>query len=959
MFSNYDSSSLPTSPIQGSFEKNPDDLPLEIPELPHVPHFSHIENEKSEDDRDLKDSLSNDMYLKDEPAQLLETVIDNDLNEISYSDIADTKSLQSDACSNLQSKNLTKNHTKLHNSDNSSNSNDIMSRSESLPSLVFSAESLNCDFNQLEDYDEFQPNHEDVESNLPSLKFDSISDTKSQSSDLEETNISAECENDEVRDARDTSVCDFKFEVNLTKSVVSAEQNVDEMMDDFVEYELEMHDDSVKDENKFAADFSQFEDFSNSNDQLRSVECLRESKIDTLDLQNTVTSDDLNVEDVDDEFGEFNDFNDFSQPQAYVSSSTSFTMNIEELSAKIKPLLDSLFPKSDSDSEDCSYCGLDLSNDTINILKDFENSKALDHQWSSSVGKSSLVTALGIDSRNILYGGKWNSSMPRFAANLGFSPLEPIKPNGTSGAISNSSVSSEIPAAQFDWNSSGLTNPLDASHAHTLLLDLEQLEVVANLDKIKLDSSTCSSTIPATSNRTNNSMSSPNNHYIHNCNTDGIGYQYNGDLYGNSWTYSCETNIKTLDTNTNNFGLFDQFLDIRVQEILHKSSSTENQPSRAELDWNSTKAESANITPTAVLGNIHTPLTKMNTKNFIDAAKKKKNGDSDIPIDNEIESVRTETDRVLFLFVSDLCSGKTESKLRVGKAINVFVRYGYLSISMKVISYNDTEQWLFKEPTNNVFRGVDGLAVTTEENEPGSFHGDFHMEFCDNRKQLFQAYFRDFTIERLDNPWQAFTGGWHLEVAARKLGINSSFIKGDFCYVLVRVSRFRETGRLSRPIPPNQLLYEDVSARIRNMTIGDTTSTVQFMNSFGTHYIDSYVTGNSLYQVFVYSKQNYKHIKERLKARGVAALSRLDLYNYFAPWYAEHLGQIRSASGNATIEAWAHKKLRLSYYLFTYEPEKREWFQEIIDNYLKLWESSVRRLLFVFKAPLKSETQVK
>lgn len=63
------------------------------------------------------------------------------------------------------------------------------------------------------------------------------------------------------------------------------------------------------------------------------------------------------------------------------------------------------------------------------------------------------------------------------------------------------------------------------------------------------------------------------------------------------------------------------------------------------------------------------------------------------------------------------------------------------------------------------FQGIDALAVTTEENQPGSFHGDFHMEFCDNRKQLFQAYFRDFTIERLDNPWQAFTGGWHLEVS--------------------------------------------------------------------------------------------------------------------------------------------------------------------------------------------------
>lgn len=126
------------------------------------------------------------------------------------------------------------------------------------------------------------------------------------------------------------------------------------------------------------------------------------------------------------------------------------------------------------------------------------------------------------------------------------------------------------------------------------------------------------------------------------------------------------------------------------------------------------------------------------------------------------------------------------------------------------------------------------------------------MEFCDNKRQLFQAYFRDFTIEQLDSPWEAFTGGWHLEIAARKLGISSEFIKKDFCYVLVRVSRFRETGRLAREIPANQVLFEDVSQRIRNVTPGDTTATVQFMNNVGTHYINSYVTGNSLYQVSVF-----------------------------------------------------------------------------------------------------------
>lgn len=58
----------------------------------------------------------------------------------------------------------------------------------------------------------------------------------------------------------------------------------------------------------------------------------------------------------------------------------------------------------------------------------------------------------------------------------------------------------------------------------------------------------------------------------------------------------------------------------------------------------------------------------------------------------------------IFLLINRMCLGKDESRLRVGKTINVFVRYGYLGISMKVISYNDTERWLFKEPTNNVFQ---------------------------------------------------------------------------------------------------------------------------------------------------------------------------------------------------------------------------------------------------------------
>lgn len=251
------------------------------------------------------------------------------------------------------------------------------------------------------------------------------------------------------------------------------------------------------------------------------------------------------------------------------------------------------------------------------------------------------------------------------------------------------------------------------------------------------------------------------------------------------------------------------------------------------------------------------------------------------------------------------------------------------------------------------------------------------MEFCENRRQLFQAYFRDFSIERMDKPWEAFTGGWFPDNAAKKLGINTSFIQGDYSYVLVRVVRFRETGRLNAEIPVHQPLEPDVRSRMDQLQIGNITSAVRFMEDVGTHYVNSYTTGNSLYQVFVYSRKNYSMIKERIKSKGLNGLSKLDLYNYFAPWFAAHLGQIRSASANATVERWARRKLQYEYYVVKYvtllklhgnstllrsldsllgndailqldlkslkpifreEPEKESWYHEVLDNNVKLWE---------------------
>ncbi|XP_018577085.1 torso-like protein [Anoplophora glabripennis] len=195
------------------------------------------------------------------------------------------------------------------------------------------------------------------------------------------------------------------------------------------------------------------------------------------------------------------------------------------------------------------------------------------------------------------------------------------------------------------------------------------------------------------------------------------------------------------------------------------------------------------------------------------------------------------------------------SELKVGRSIDIFTRYGYLSLSMKVVPRNGTE-WIFREPTVNIFSNLDRitnipLLDRVPKKQKRVFDGDFHMEFCDNVRQLLQAYFRDFSFEKLDKPWRAFTSSWAPEALAKHLGINSSFVIKDHCYVLVRLSRFRETVKLDR-IPNNVHLVDDVAKEIDNIKSGDVASVLDFISKYGSHYIHSYVTGNSLYQVNTY-----------------------------------------------------------------------------------------------------------
>lgn len=64
---------------------------------------------------------------------------------------------------------------------------------------------------------------------------------------------------------------------------------------------------------------------------------------------------------------------------------------------------------------------------------------------------------------------------------------------------------------------------------------------------------------------------------------------------------------------------------------------------------------------------------------------------------------------VFVLYALRLQQKTTHADIRVGNAINVFNRYGYFSISMRVVPRNDTDHsWIFREPTVDVFTNLAG-----------------------------------------------------------------------------------------------------------------------------------------------------------------------------------------------------------------------------------------------------------
>ncbi|XP_068154114.1 uncharacterized protein Afti isoform X2 [Drosophila tropicalis] len=148
---------------------------------------------------------------------------------------------------------------------------------------------------------------------------------------------------------------------------------------------------------------------------------------------------DDNDDDDDDDFGDFSEPPPPPHLSAVVPPPPPPAPKHLGINERIKPVLEAMFPSTaiSQIDEAVGHSQLLAQRKPLNFGA-IEQAQALNYQWVNSEMRHSLVRSLGIDSRNILFGDKWNSSMPRFAANLSFDPLKPLKTTSTASNLQTS-----------------------------------------------------------------------------------------------------------------------------------------------------------------------------------------------------------------------------------------------------------------------------------------------------------------------------------------------------------------------------------------------------------------------------------------------------------------------------------------------------------------------------------------
>jgi len=241
-------------------------------------------------------------------------------------------------------------------------------------------------------------------------------------------------------------------------------------------------------------------------------------------------------------------------------------------------------------------------------------------------------------------------------------------------------------------------------------------------------------------------------------------------------------------------------------------------------------------------------------------------------------------------------------ELPAGEALDLFYRYGFFSLSVRVVPRDDAGKWIVREPTSHIFKPESIRHVTlTQANR---FQDQFQIYFCDDLEDLMKHYFHDFKADGVEEPFRMYTGSWRTPTTMKYFGLSESVIKSDVGYVLVKLLKPRATNK----VEGNLRLKDEAAAAMNKIRVGDRSSVQDFVQNHGSHYIQSISIGDAVYQVLAMDRPNYLRAKNDVLIK--KRVTNFDeIYDtYLAPWQVKENGRVQSASGDKAVAQFLDSK---------------------------------------------------
>lgn len=254
-------------------------------------------------------------------------------------------------------------------------------------------------------------------------------------------------------------------------------------------------------------------------------------------------------------------------------------------------------------------------------------------------------------------------------------------------------------------------------------------------------------------------------------------------------------------------------------------------------------------------------------------------------------------------------SRKLNLDVPAGGAVDMFYRYGFFSLSVRVVPRDDPGSWLIREPTADIFDRQS--VVISETAGPDTLaRQPFQISLCSDLQELLQAFFRDFKADGVEQPHKLFTGSWRLPTAAEYLGLSPQALDGsENSYVLVKLMRNKGTKKASG----NIRLDNEAALTASQVQVGDSEAILKFVKNYGTHYFKSITVGDAIYQVFAISKEQMQSMSASYGRTRTLTLNEWPMLyeKYLAPWLVKETGEIRAASGDGNLRRFMDQQLRI------------------------------------------------